>query len=51
MHCHLCSTITSIGAIVNHVRLMHPDVELGATWPDGGLLVVDTTAMAWEAAA
>lgn len=26
MHCHLCPEVTAIDAIVDHVRLMHPDV-------------------------
>ena len=25
MHCHLCPEVTPIDAIVDHVRLMHPD--------------------------
>lgn len=29
MHCRLCPEVAAIEDIVDHVRVMHPDVELG----------------------
>jgi hypothetical protein len=49
MHCRLCPEVTAVEDIVDHAERAHPEVEQDATWPDGGHLVVDTTAMAWEA--
>jgi hypothetical protein len=36
MHCRLCPEVTAVEDIVDHMRVMHPDVEL-----DDALVIVD----------
>lgn len=44
-HCHIChDQVPSLG-LLDHLRVHHPD-QFGdgpQTWPDGSLVVVDTT--------
>jgi len=48
MICHACGDqwpdTDGLEAIANHLRLHHPHLDVAPErWPDGGLVVVDTT--------
>lgn len=43
IHCLLCPEVAALSDFADHVRLIHPDREAVATWPDGGVLVDDLT--------
>ena len=43
--CELCKDWLPLTTVADHLRLFHPD-EFGdgvATWPDGEVVIVDTT--------
>lgn len=42
--CHLCDESVTLVGILDHLRVIHPEVWAGIErWPDGGIVVHDAT--------